>query len=84
VPVEGRLPDVAGLAFRPRAITLGQGQLRGTVRGTAFAGGTREYVLETTFGVVKAEADAALPAYHLGQEVMFDLPIERAAVLART
>lgn len=83
VPVDGTLPDAAGLAFRPRAIGLGQGKLHGTVRGTAFAGGTREYVLETAFGVVKAEADAALAAYQLGQEVMFDLPIERAAVLIR-
>lgn len=83
VPVDGVLPDAAGLAFRPRAVVLGQGPLRGTVRGTAFAGGTREYVLETAFGTVKAEADAALATYHLGQEVMFDLPIANAAVLAR-
>ncbi|MBB4952045.1 putative spermidine/putrescine transport system ATP-binding protein [Agrobacterium vitis] len=83
VPLAGPLPNAAGLAFRPRTVVLGQGSLNGTVRGVSFAGGTREYVLETAFGSVKAEVDAALPAYHLGQELVFDLPIERAAVLTR-
>jgi putative spermidine/putrescine transport system ATP-binding protein len=83
LPIEGPLPDAAGLAFRPRSVVLGQGNLRGTVRGVSFAGGTREYVLETAFGTVKAESDAALPAYRLGEDVVFDLPIQNAAILSR-
>ena len=83
VPLDAPLPDAAGLAFRPRIVTLGAGPLTGIVRGAAFAGGTREYVLETVFGPVKADADAALAAYALGEEVAFDLPIEHAAILER-
>ncbi|TWD51196.1 putative spermidine/putrescine transport system ATP-binding protein [Agrobacterium vitis] len=83
LPIEGPLPDAAGLAFRPRAVVLGQGTLRGTVRGVSFAGGTREYVLETAFGIVKADVDAALPAYRAGEDVAFDLPIQNAAILSR-
>jgi putative spermidine/putrescine transport system ATP-binding protein len=53
------------------------------VRGVSFAGGTREYVLETAFGPIKEEADAGLPAHDLGATVAFDLPVERAARLER-
>ncbi len=45
VSLSTALPDVAGLAWRPRAVSLGSGPLSGTVRGVSFAGGTREYVL---------------------------------------
>lgn len=83
VPLDAPLPDAAGLAFRPRIVKLGSGPLTGVVRGAAFAGGTREYVLETVFGSVKADTDAALPAFVLGEEVAFDLPIEHAAILER-
>jgi putative spermidine/putrescine transport system ATP-binding protein len=83
VPFQAALPAVAGLAFRPRSVALGAGPLSGTVRGVSFAGGTREYVLETAFGPIKAEADAGLPAHDLGATVAFDLPVERAARLER-
>tara|TARA_R110002020_G_scaffold112780_2_gene259612 strand:- start:1312 stop:2340 length:1029 start_codon:yes stop_codon:yes gene_type:complete len=79
----GPLPDAAGLAWRPRAISLGTGPFTGTVRGVSFAGGTREYLLESGFGSVKAEADVSLPAYPLNAEVAFDMPISAAAPLHR-
>lgn len=83
VPVSASLPAAAGLGFRPRTVVLGVGSLEGTVRGVSFAGGTREYVLETAFGRIKAENDAGRPAYGLGETVSFDLPVERAACLER-
>ncbi|MCX8999573.1 ABC transporter ATP-binding protein [Rhizobiaceae bacterium BDR2-2] len=84
VPASGDLPPGAvGLAFRPRHVALGSGPLAGIVRGVSFAGGTREYVLEAPFGTVKAEADASLKAYGLGDTVAFDLPVARAARLER-
>lgn len=77
------LPDVAGLAWRPRAVSFGSGPLTGTVRGVSFAGGTREYVLETPLGIIKTEVDATLPAHALGATVAFDLPVDSAALLKR-
>jgi len=78
----GGTPDViAGLAWRPRMVNLGSGPFRGTVRGTSFAGNTREYLLDTSLGPIKAETDAALPSHALGDELDFDLPIEKAARL---
>jgi putative spermidine/putrescine transport system ATP-binding protein len=80
---EGPLPRSAGLAWRPRAVTLGAGPHEARVRGVSFAGGTREYVLESAFGRLKAEQDAAEPAFALGENLAFDLPIARAARLHR-
>ncbi len=77
------LPKTAGLAWRPRMLQLGSGPFQGTVRGISFAGGTREYVLDTPFGNLKAEVDAALPSHVLGAEIAFDLPVENAAQLKR-
>ncbi|SES40927.1 ABC transporter ATP-binding protein [Rhizobium sp. NFR03] len=75
--------DAAGLAWRPKGVELGTGPMRGIVKGVSFAGGTREYVLETPLGPVKAEADASLTAHALGDEIAFDLPISAAAPLQR-
>jgi putative spermidine/putrescine transport system ATP-binding protein len=77
------LPSVAGLAWRPRGVRLGSGPLSGTVSGVSFAGGIREYVLETSFGPIKAEQDASRPALALGSTTAFDLLIEQAARLQR-
>jgi putative spermidine/putrescine transport system ATP-binding protein len=74
---------VAGLAWRPGMVVLGQGPFRGTVLGTSFAGRAREYLLQTPLGPIKAEADVTLPAHALGAEIAFDLPVERAARLER-
>ncbi|MBE0533829.1 MAG: ABC transporter ATP-binding protein [Rhodospirillales bacterium] len=83
IPAPCQLPATAGLAWRPRMLRLGSGPYRGTVRGVSFAGGTREYVLDTPFGSLKAEVDAALPSHSLGAEVSFDLPVGNAAQLQR-
>ena len=77
----GQVPDAAGLAWRPRMVTLGSGPFQGIVRGTSFAGHSREYLLDTPLGAIKAETDAALPAHALGDEMAFDLPVEKAASL---
>jgi putative spermidine/putrescine transport system ATP-binding protein len=75
--------DTAGLAWRPRAVTLGAGPFRGTVRGTSFAGNTREYLLDTTLGPIKAEVDAAFAAHAMGSTLAFDLPVASAAPLKK-
>ena len=62
---------------------LGEGRFSGVVRGVSFAGATRQYLLETQLGPIKAEANAALPPRGLGDAVAFDLPLEKAAKLAR-
>ncbi|WP_313612160.1 ABC transporter ATP-binding protein [Agrobacterium sp.] len=79
--LSGPVPAAAGLAWRPRMVNLGSGPFRGTVRGTSFAGNTREYLLDTPLGPIKAETDAALPTHAIGDELDFDLPIEKAALL---
>lgn len=77
------LPAVAGLAWRPRTIILGSGSYQGHIVGASFVGSSREYVLESAFGTIKAEADAALPGYKIGDQTAFDLPLEAAAPLER-
>jgi putative spermidine/putrescine transport system ATP-binding protein len=76
-------PGTKGLAWRPGTITLGTGPHQGLVRGTSFAGGTREYLLDTPLGQIKAECDATLPIHSFGSTVAFDLQVEKAAPLAR-
>ncbi|MGK9203304.1 ABC transporter ATP-binding protein [Sinorhizobium meliloti] len=85
-PIElpGPLPhDAAGLAWRPRMVILGSGPFTGTVRGASFSGSTREYLLDTPLGALKAEVDAAVPAHAAGTTLAFDLPVEKAARLER-
>ncbi|WP_454851293.1 ABC transporter ATP-binding protein [Rhizobium binxianense] len=77
-------PEVAaGLAWRPRAVILGSGPFQGTVRGTSFAGSSREYLLDTPLGPIKAEVDASLPQHTPGESIAFDLPVAAAASLKR-
>ncbi|WJR65414.1 ABC transporter ATP-binding protein [Neorhizobium sp. CSC1952] len=83
IELPGQAPSAAGLAWRPRMVTLGSGPFRGTVRGTSFAGDSREYLLDTPFGPIKAEVEASQPAHALGADLSFDLPAEKAAPLAR-
>lgn len=70
--------DVDYLAWRPGAVIMGSGAHSGKVRGVAFAGEHREYVLEAQLGQVKASSPAADRAYHLGETVKFDLPLAGA------
>jgi putative spermidine/putrescine transport system ATP-binding protein len=86
VGFETILPDPAGqgmLAWRPGGVVIGDGPHRGTVRGAAFAGERREYVLDSALGTVKADVPAAAPPLAVGDEVAFDLPREKAVHLAR-
>jgi len=81
IMLSGQVPSTAGLAWRPRMVTLGSGPFEGTVRGTSFAGNTREYLLDSALGAIKAEVDASLPSYEIGATLPFDLPVEKAASL---
>jgi putative spermidine/putrescine transport system ATP-binding protein len=83
IPLAAELPKATGLAFRPSAVVLGAGPLSASVRNVSFAGNVRGYVLETAFGLVWAEAAAALPPYRPGETIAFDLPVDRATVLER-
>ncbi len=83
IDLSSQPPSAAGLAWRPRMVTLGTGPFRGTVRGTSFAGDSREYLLDTSLGAIKAEVEASQPAHALGAELSFDLPADKAAPLAR-
>jgi putative spermidine/putrescine transport system ATP-binding protein len=76
-------PSAAGLAWRPRMVSLGTGPFRGTVRGTSFAGDSREYLLDTPLGPIKAEVEASVPAHPLGADLAFDLPAHKAAPLSK-
>jgi putative spermidine/putrescine transport system ATP-binding protein len=64
-------------------VTLGSGPFQGTVRGTSFAGNSREYLLDTPLGPIKAEVDAAAAVHAIGSELAFDLPVAAAASLAK-
>ena len=79
------LPDDkgGGLAWRPGAVVLGSGPYQGEVSGASFAGERREYVLTCEFGTIKADVPAEQTAYRIGENVLFDLPRETAAALAR-
>ncbi|POO51049.1 ABC transporter ATP-binding protein [Agrobacterium rosae] len=81
IALSGQVPSTAGLAWRPRMVTLGSGPFEGTVRGTSFAGNTREYLLDTPLGPIKAEVDAGLPVQDIGTPLAFDLPVRKAASL---
>ena len=84
VALAGPIGDgVAALAWRPDSVALGAGPFSGLVRGVSFAGATRQYLLETPLGPIKAEASAALAPLSLGEAVAFDLPLGSAARLAR-
>jgi len=84
VELSAPAPQAAkGLAWRPRMVNLGSGPYQGTVRGTSFAGNTREYLLDTPLGPIKAEVDAELPTHAIGSTLPFDLPLAAAAPLSR-
>lgn len=76
-------PAAAGLAWRPRAVQVGAGPFSGTVLSVSYAGSSREYLLDTPLGPIKAEVDATQPVYDMGAHVAFDLPVAGAALLAR-
>ncbi|TKA97079.1 ABC transporter ATP-binding protein [Cereibacter changlensis] len=82
LPCEGA-PEAAALAWRPRAVVLGQGPHRGKVVGASYLGEMVEYLIETPAGLIKAETSATAPRHAMGDTLTFDLPLASAAVLAR-
>ena len=74
---------IAGLAWRPSAVTLGSGAHKATIIGSAFAGTVREYLLDTPIGPVRADVSAELPAHELNSQIQFELPQAKAVPLAR-
>ncbi|MGD1887564.1 MAG: ABC transporter ATP-binding protein [Cohaesibacteraceae bacterium] len=70
--------DAPYLGWRPGAVRLGSGSHEARVRSVAFAGGHREYVLDTQIGPVRADVDIAAPVFSVDEAVMFDLPQETA------
>ena len=75
-------PPATLLAWRPSGVTVGGGRHRGRVIASSFAGGHREYVLESDLGQVKAEAPIEVPEVPIGDSVAFDLPQSTARPLA--
>ena len=83
---KGRLPfagksDAPILAWRPGGVQVGSGPHQGTILGTAFAGESREYVIDSPLGPIKAEAPTALAVARLGDMIAFDLPLDTARPL---
>ncbi len=62
------------LAWRPGAVSVGNGPYDGIVRGVAFAGEQREYVIDADLGQVKASVPTTDKLFDLGATVAFDLP----------
>lgn len=75
-------PKKPFVAWRPGGVLVGEGQNKGRVIASSFAGQHREYVIESTIGQIKAEASIELPEVMIGQEVIFDLPENSARQLA--
>lgn len=78
----GYTPDVAMLAWRPSAVTVGTGPHQGRVLTSSFAGERREYLLQSDIGPVKANAPISVPQVAVGDTVAFDLPHATAVPLA--
>ncbi len=83
----GRLPlgyqaSAQILAWRPGGVGVGAGPHRGRVIASSFAGGHREYVLDSALGQIKADAPIDVPEVPIGQDVAFDLPQDTARPLA--
>ncbi len=70
------------LAWRPSGVTVGSGPLEGRVISSSFAGGHREYVLDSALGQIKAEAPIEVPEVPIGGAIPFDLPHSTARPLA--
>jgi putative spermidine/putrescine transport system ATP-binding protein len=74
--------EAAGLAWRPNKILLGEGAFNGEVIASSFTGDSREYVLQTSIGEIKAEVQAQ-NVFDIGSQLSFDLPVDGAAILQR-
>ena len=70
------------LAWRPGGVQVGQGPFNGRVLASSFAGGHREYVLDSQIGQIKADAPIDVAEVPLGHTIDFDLPQSTARPLA--
>ena len=70
------------LAWRPGGVEVGKGPHMGRVLASSFAGGHREYVLDSPLGQIKADASIETAEVAIGEQVAFDLPQETARKLA--
>ncbi|MEM5475709.1 ABC transporter ATP-binding protein [Pacificibacter sp. AS14] len=71
------------LGWRPSGVVVGTGPFSGRVSASSFAGGHREYVIDTPLGPIKADAPIETAEVPLGEVVNFDLPETTARPLAR-
>jgi putative spermidine/putrescine transport system ATP-binding protein len=62
------------LAWRPSGVQVGRGPFSGSVSASSFAGGHREYVIDTVLGQVKADALVEATEVPFGGTIAFDLP----------
>ncbi len=74
------LSSAKAFAWRPNAVVLGRGQHQGTVIGASYLGDAMELLIDSIFGPIKAQA-AADAAWRVGQQIAFDLPLERGVAL---
>ncbi len=84
---QGRLPlgfetGMPLLAWRPSGVEVGTGPHLGRVLTSSFAGGHREYVLDSPLGRIKADASIETPEVPIGEQIAFDLPQATARHLA--
>ena len=70
------------LAWRPSGVVVGQGPYQGRVSASSFAGGHREYVIDTDLGQIKADAPIEATEVPLGETIKFDLPQSTARPLS--
>jgi putative spermidine/putrescine transport system ATP-binding protein len=70
------------LAWRPSGVQVGNGPFTGTVSASSFAGGHREYVIDTPLGQIKADASIETPEVPIGDTIAFDLPQATARPLS--
>lgn len=71
------------LAWRPSGVQVGSGPHQGRVLASSFAGGHREYVLDSEIGAITADAPIEQPEIPIGGLIAFDLPRETARALSR-
>lgn len=71
------------LAWRPSGVQVGDGPFSGRVSASSFAGGHREYVIDSPLGQIKADATIETPEVPIGDTIAFDLPETTARPLAK-
>lgn len=73
--------DADHMAWRPGGVAVGDGPFSGVVSASAFAGDRREYVIETTVGIINADVAASEPSIKPGDTIKFSLPLSTARLI---